>query len=155
MGFAELPAAVTKFDWKDLHKRIVRIAVAEANPECLEFTSQVFAMDLENGKTYVLAEIPFGKRKPVPPHPDEALWKQRFEMLVARIDDLKLEVRRGDFEKNEERAWDSCEVIYVSFCWDVVSEEAKAIELFGEGNYDTYYLGKRGVNGGPDEEPPS
>lgn len=44
------------FDWKELHKKVVRIVVAEPNPECLEFIGQVFAMDIENGKTYVLHE---------------------------------------------------------------------------------------------------
>lgn len=49
--------AARTFKWSDLHKKIVRISVAQPNPECLEPLGVVYATDLENGKTYVLAEF--------------------------------------------------------------------------------------------------
>jgi hypothetical protein len=58
------PPCITDFDWKDLHGKILKIAVAEANPECLEFYTQVYGMD-EKGTFWLLAEIPFNQeRKP-------------------------------------------------------------------------------------------
>lgn len=57
--FATGPKVIHTFDWKDLHKKCLMIGVAEANPECLEFKTQVFGTDLDSGVTYVLAEIPF------------------------------------------------------------------------------------------------
>lgn len=57
--FAIGPKVIHTFEWKDLHKKILQIAVAEANPECLEFNTQVYGHDLENGVIYVLAEIPY------------------------------------------------------------------------------------------------
>jgi hypothetical protein len=48
---------VAPFEWKDLHGKIVKIAVADPNPECLEFTGQVWAKDLETGKIYLIKEF--------------------------------------------------------------------------------------------------
>lgn len=41
--------------WADLNDRIVKIAVSQPSPECLE-PGQAFALDLENGKIYLLDE---------------------------------------------------------------------------------------------------
>jgi len=43
------------FNWMDLDKKFVKIRVVEPNPEVLEFTGQVFAMD-EKGTVYLLHE---------------------------------------------------------------------------------------------------
>jgi hypothetical protein len=48
-------SAIRQFDWKDLHGKIVKIAVIEPNPEVLEFYGQVYAMD-DMGTTYLLHE---------------------------------------------------------------------------------------------------
>ena len=50
------PSVKTTFKWTDLHKRIVRIVVAEPNPECLEPYGRVYAQDLESDVIYLLAE---------------------------------------------------------------------------------------------------
>jgi hypothetical protein len=54
MIYTEPPAP---FKWSDLHGKILKIAVAQPNPDVLEFTGQVFGIDVETGKTYVLAEF--------------------------------------------------------------------------------------------------
>ena len=51
----------TAFNWIDLHKKVVRIVVAEPNPECFEPLGQVWAQDLESGKIYLIAEYKAGK----------------------------------------------------------------------------------------------
>lgn len=56
MGFAIFKEPVRKFRWRDLHKKIVRISVAEPNPDCLEPLGVVYATD-EKGVTYILAEF--------------------------------------------------------------------------------------------------
>ncbi len=50
------PETITKFDWQDLHGKILKIGVAQPNPECLEFFGQVFGLDVKTGTTYVLFE---------------------------------------------------------------------------------------------------
>lgn len=49
---------IKSFEWPELHGKILKIAVAEANPEGLEFTTQVFGRDIETGTAYLMAEIP-------------------------------------------------------------------------------------------------
>lgn len=54
------------FKWSDLHGKVLKIAVAEPNPEGLEFVGQVYGLDVETGAMYVLAE--YGMRDmPSPP----------------------------------------------------------------------------------------
>lgn len=75
----------------------------------------------------------------------EILWKQRFETLVSRLEDIKIEVERETLETSSRRAFVVSDRIYLSFLGDVVSSnEETAIEFFGEGNYDTYKLEKTG-----------
>lgn len=74
----------------------------------------------------------------------EALWKQRFETLKSFLDDAVLEIKHQGFEKSPKRAWDPIPKIYVSFAFDVVDSYEKAVELFGEGCFDTYQLVETG-----------
>jgi hypothetical protein len=53
--FATSKDIVYNFQWKELHKKILKIAVAEPNPEVLEFLGQVYGMD-EKGTVYLLHE---------------------------------------------------------------------------------------------------
>lgn len=77
------------------------------------------------------------------PHPDEALWKNRFERLAQFMDDAKFDIQSEGFDRCNDRAWDPPETICVSFAFDVVSDEEKAIELYGADNYDVYTLTRR------------
>lgn len=76
--------------------------------------------------------------------PGNALWKQRYETLLATMADIELEIREKKFDKCESRAWDAAPEVFVSFCFDVVDDEKKAIELFGKDNYDCYKLVRTG-----------
>lgn len=70
----------------------------------------------------------------------EALWKQRYELLVSHLKDVEVECRDKGFDVCERRAWDPPRRIYVSFCLDVCDSEDHAISEYGEGNYDVYDL---------------
>lgn len=74
------------------------------------------------------------------PSKDEAMWKQRFERLAQAMDDLKYTIANEGFERCESRAWEPMDQVFVSFGLDVCDSEDKAIELYGEGNYDVYRL---------------
>jgi len=56
------PKIIRTFKWKDLHNKVLKIAVAEPDPEVLEFTGQVFAMD-EKSNVWLLHEWLFKKEK--------------------------------------------------------------------------------------------
>lgn len=73
-----------------------------------------------------------------------ALWKQRFDMLKIELADMVMMAERGSYEKCDSRAWDPDDLIFVSFAYDVVSGEEKAIEMFGAGKYDVYRLERKG-----------
>lgn len=75
---------------------------------------------------------------------ENILWKRKFECLVARLDDIKIEVDRATFENAHCRVWEVMETIYVSFELDICDSEERAIEFFGEGNYDVYKLERKG-----------
>jgi hypothetical protein len=74
-----------------------------------------------------------------------AVWKQRFESLCAWLDDAKITIEKEPFIQCDERCWDAADEIYVSFGNDVVDDETKAKELFGEDNYDVYRLHRKSL----------
>jgi hypothetical protein len=76
-------------------------------------------------------------------HPDECLWKQKFERLAQAMDDLKFDIVNGGWDVAENRAWDATDEIFVSFALDVCDDEGMAIEKWGEGRYDVYRLHRR------------
>lgn len=59
MGFASSAfktKAIGTFTWEDLDGKTLRIRVVKPNPECLEFTGQVVALDIHAMIVYVLHE---------------------------------------------------------------------------------------------------
>lgn len=81
----------------------------------------------------------------------EVLWKQRFESLCQEMEDIKRHAAVQELEVSDTRAWDAPEEVYVSFQFDVVGIEKKAIELWGDGKYDVYKLVRAGET--PFEKP--
>lgn len=85
------------------------------------------------------------------PHPDEALWKDKFEKLVQFMADAEHDIRREGFDRCDDRGWDAAPQIYVSFGLDVCDSFAHAVKAFGEGKFDRYALIETGDN--PQEDP--
>ena len=73
---------------------------------------------------------------------ENMIWKNRYEILKARISDIEIETRQERLPKETERAWKIADRIFVSFLHDVCDSEESAIKIFGEGNYDVYRLEK-------------
>lgn len=73
----------------------------------------------------------------------ELYWKQKYSLLLARLEDIRLDVENHQIEREENRVWELSELIYVGFNSDIISvSEKKAKEIFGEGRYDIYRLWK-------------
>lgn len=73
---------------------------------------------------------------------EEPLWKQRFERLASELDDMQITIRKEILQVTATRAWDPPDRVYISFCFDVCSDEEHALKEFGKGNYDIYRLEK-------------
>lgn len=80
------------------------------------------------------------QRQPV--NKQEMIWKQKYERLVSRLQDIEIEVRNEAYEVAPSRAFVQANRMYVSFHLDAVDSKEKADELWGEGNYDVFDLNK-------------
>ena len=74
------------------------------------------------------------------PHPDEAVWKARYEALKQFMADAEHEIRDEKISAPDSRAWDPPEEIFVSFAFDVCSDREHALKHFGANNFDVYQL---------------
>jgi hypothetical protein len=68
------------------------------------------------------------------------IWKQRYDSLKQFIADAEFDIRKQEFERCKDRAWDPPEEVFISFSGETCDTEEVAIKLYGKDNYDVYKL---------------